>query len=395
MRLMPDGNDAIAVEIVPDIGSLPADQWDRCAGQHRDDHNPFVSHAFLSAVENSGSVGEAAGWIPRHLVIRRDDTLVACAPTYLKTHSYGEYVFDWSWADAYARAGGRYYPKLLCAAPFTPVTGPRLLVRDDVADKETLTRALGLSMVQIASDAGLSSVHINFTTEAEWRLLGEAGYLRRLGFQFMWDNDGYQSFEDFLGALSSRKRKALRKERREAADHNITFRTLTGAEITQSHWDRFFRFYLDTSDRKWGEPYLNKEFFYRLGESLGDQVVMFLAESDGQAVAGALNLRGGEALYGRYWGCLGHYKFLHFELCYYQAIDYAIAHGLKRVEAGAQGAHKIKRGYLPKPTYSAHWIGNASFKNAVQRFVDAEREAVEEDIADLIADASPYKNAEN
>lgn len=368
------------------IKAIAAQDWDACAGTD----NPFAAHAFLSALEASGSACAESGWLPRHLTLE-DQTgrVVACAPLYLKTHSYGEYVFDWSWADAYQRAGGRYYPKLQCAIPFTPATGPRLMVRPG-ENAAALTASLAGGMVEIAKRMGVSSLHVTFPTEPEFRILESMGFLPRIGQQYHWENRGYGCFDDFLADLSSRKRKAIRKERERANSQGISFRALSGDAITPRHWDAFYRFYLDTVDRKWANAYLTREFFDRLASSLADKVVLIVAENDGEPVGAALNLRGGDALYGRNWGAAGDYKFLHFEACYYRAIDYAIEHGLSRVEAGAQGAHKVQRGYLPRPTYSAHWIADSGFAKVVGRFLDHERQMVADDIEDTAA-AGPFR----
>lgn len=370
------------------IADVPAAGWDACAG----DDNPFLSHAFLAALEDSRSVVPETGWLPRHVVVEdADGTVVGAAPTYVKGHSYGEYVFDHGWADAYERAGGRYYPKLLVAVPFTPVPGRRLLLHPD-ADR-SVQDLLVETLVDVARQAGLSSVHVNFATREECLHLGESGFLLRIGQQFHWDNAGYSGFEDFLATLSSRKRKQLRKERQAALAAGIEVRALTGAEITPRHWNAFYRFYLATADKKWGNAYLEKDFFIRLGRTMGDRVVLVVAEQDGQPIAGALNLRGADTLYGRNWGTLDDRPFLHFECCYYQAIDYAIAHGLSRVEAGAQGMHKIQRGYLPVPTYSAHWIADPALRNAVAHFLERERPAMEAEMAAL-ARHSPYRRTD-
>ena len=383
---MPDGSDSIEIKAFSRIADIPADQWDACAG----DDNPFTSHAFLSALEDSGSATAESGWMPQHLGIHDDTTghLMAAAPLYLKNHSYGEYIFDWSWADAYERAGGSYFPKLLSAVPFTPASGRRLLLHPDAPPK--LFDVLAGGMVQLAQQVGVSSVHINFTTEDEWNRLGSSGLLQRVGQQFHWENRDYQTFDDFLGALSSRKRKAIRKERRAAAEHGLRIRALSGDDIEERHWDSFFHFYHNTSDRKWGSAYLNREFFSLLGERLADKVVLVTVEDGDEPVAAALNLRGRDTLFGRNWGCSERYKFLHFEACYYQAIDYAIEHGLRWVEAGAQGPHKVQRGYLPQKIYSLHWIADGNFRQAVAHFLDEERQAIEEDMVEIAA-ASPYR----
>ena len=381
---MPDGAPALTLTLHSAIAEIAPDAWDACAGAG----NPFVSHAFLSALEDSGSAGPRTGWMPRHAALRdAAGGLLAVAPMYAKSHSYGEYVFDHGWANALERAGGDYYPKLQVAAPFSPVPGPRLLVRPGAGvPHATLAGALA----QACRELGLSSVHVTFCTEPEWDALGRAGWLQRLGMQFHWENDGYASFEDFLAVLSSRKRKVLRRERRDANAAGLTFQALSGTDLRERHWDAFYRFYTSTVDRKWGSAYLTRRFFSLLGERLGDRVVLMLAENAGKPVAGALNLVGAEALYGRNWGCTGDWPFLHFELCYYRAIDWAIAHGLKRVEAGAQGRHKIQRGYLPKPTYSAHWIAHAGLRRAVADFLAEERREIAAEMDALAAD-SPFR----
>jgi predicted N-acyltransferase len=382
---MPDGNDAITVKVLSGIGEVAPDQWDACAGSD----NPFVCHAFLKALEDSGSVGRKTGWLPQHLALEdKDGRLLGAVPTYLKSHSYGEYVFDHGWANAYERAGGDYYPKLQIAVPFTPVTGPRLLVRPDAP--EAIANILIAALDRLAERHEVSSVHVTFPTEQEWQRLGDAGWLQRIGQQYHWENRGYTSFDDFLAALNARKRKAIRKERREVAETSVRIHTLTGADLKPKHWDAFYRFYIDTSDRKWGSPYLNRKFFRQLGATMADRVVLVMAEEDGDWVAGALNLLGSDTLYGRNWGSSVNYKHLHFEACYYRAIDFAIAHGLKRVEAGAQGQHKIQRGYLPTPTYSAHLIRDPALRRAVARFLEQEREAVSLEIEELMEEG-PYR----
>ena len=383
---MPDGADLHTVKSLPSIHEITPEDWNACAGPD----DPFVSHAFLAALEDSSSVSVKTGWTPRHLVAHDGSgRLMACTPAYLKTHSYGEYVFDWSWADAYERAGGRYYPKLQVAVPFTPIAGNRLLVREGAP--AAAVDVLAGALIQLAQRLGISSVHVTFPTEAQWAHLGQRGFLLRIGHQFHWHNRGYRDFDDFLAALSSRKRKAIRKERKGVADHGVSVRTLVGGDIQERHWDAFYRFYRNTHDRKWGHAYLNRKFFHLLGDRLRDRVVMVVAErAGGETVAGALNLRGANALYGRYWGCVEDYRFLHFEACYYRAIDFAIAAGLERVEAGAQGPHKVQRGYLPVRTYSAHWIADPGFRSALARYLAAERHAVDEEMARLSA-ASPYR----
>jgi hypothetical protein len=382
---MPDIGPTLSLTLHRAIAEIPAADWDTCAG----DANPFVCHAFLQALEESGSATGRTGWLPQHAALRdAAGTLLACAPMYAKSHSQGEYVFDYGWANAYERAGGDYYPKLQVCAPFSPVPGPRLLIRPGSG---LGPEALGGALAQACGELNLSSVHITFCQEAEWTALGEAGWLRRLGTQFHWHNQGYASFDDFLGALASRKRKAIRRERRDAAESGFVLKTLRGHEITAKHWAAFHRFYKSTTDKKWGRSaYLTRDFWPLLGERLGDRVVLMVAERDGEPVAGALNLLGTEALYGRNWGAVVDAPFLHFELCYYRAIDFAIEHKLPRVEAGAQGEHKIQRGYLPSPTYSAHWIQHGGLRRAVGDFLEQERPAMEREMAAL-ATMSPFR----
>jgi predicted N-acyltransferase len=383
---MADGGDRLTVRVVERVAEVPAAAWDACAGP---DH-PFLLHAFLEALEASGSATGETGWLPQHLLLEDSrGRLLGAAPLYLKGHSYGEYVFDHGWAAAYERAGGRYYPKLQCAVPFTPSTGPRLLIHPDAGpDAADL---LAAAMVEVARRHKVSSLHVTFPTHAEWERLGAAGFLQRLGQQYHWENAGYRSFDEFLEALTSRKRKQIRRERRDALEGGIAIETLTGGAIEGRHWDDFFRFYISTSDRKWGSPYLTREFFDLLGERMADKVVLVMARQGRRYVAGALNLRGTDTLYGRNWGCLGDFPFLHFEACYYQAIDFAIAHGMKRVEAGAQGRHKIQRGYLPTPTYSAHWIRDPGFARAVEDALKRERRAIENEMEVLEEQLSPFK----
>lgn len=374
------------VRIARSIAEVPAADWDGCAGGD----DPFIGHAYLDALETSGSACPQTGWAPQHVLVEdAGGRLLACAPLYLKSHSFGEYVFDWSWADAYRRAGGSYYPKLQCAVPFSPVTGRRLLVRpgEPVAALEDILVA---AMIELAKRQGVSSLHVTFPTEAEWQRLQRAGLLPRIGQQYHWRNDGYGSFDDFLAALSSRKRKTIRKERQRANAQGVRIETLQGTAIGPAHWDAFHRFYLGTVERKWAHAYLTRAFFHRLGEAMADKVVLVWATRDGEPVAGALNLLGGDTLYGRLWGAAEDYKFLHFEACYYRAIDFAIAHRLARVEAGAQGEHKVQRGYLPQPTYSAHWIADPGFRAVVARFLEHERAMVAEDMADL-AETAPFR----
>ncbi len=388
---MPDSGDAVKVRVLRSLREIDAADWDACAGTD----NPFVRHAFLSALEDSGSATAETGWMGQHLAVEGSDgRIAACLPLYLKNHSYGEYVFDWGWADAYERAGGRYYPKLQCSVPFTPATGPRLLVRSDQSAelRRELRAVLIASLRQLADNLGVSSIHITFLPEDDWETCGQAGFLKRIGQQFHWENKGFQNFDDFLSELSSRKRKNIKKERRGVADAGLTIRALEGSAITEAHWDAFYRFYLDTSDKKWGQAYLTRSFFSLLGERMGDAVVLIVAEKGNLPVAGALNLKGADTLYGRNWGCTEDYKFLHFEACYYQAIDYAIRTGLRWVEAGAQGPHKVQRGYLPQATYSAHWITDPGLRGAVARFLDDEARGIAREM-DAYGSFSPFKKA--
>jgi hypothetical protein len=373
------------VESVPSLSAIAPAEWDRLAAPDPGRANPFVSHAFLTALERSGSVGEGTGWTPVHLTVRRGGALVGAAPLYLKDHSFGEYVFDHAWADAYARAGGRYFPKLLCAVPFTPAPGPRLLAPDAEA-RTTLAQALISTTMRLR----LSSAHVTFVDDDETFV--RAGFDSRLGVQYHWFNRHYSSYDEFLNALTSRKRKALRRERREAAS-GLTIQWITGKDIEERHWDIFWRFYQDTGSRKWGRPYLTRSFFSILGETMRDKILLVFAEERGRTIAGALNVIGGDALYGRYWGRLEDRPFLHFEVCYHQAIEFAIDHGLARVEAGAQGEHKLARGYEPVVTRSAHWIADPGFRAAVGRFLDVERRQVEAECAALSAE-TPFRRGE-
>jgi predicted N-acyltransferase len=374
---------------IKDIGKAA---WDACADNSDYQSNPFVSFDFLDILEESNCAVERTGWGPRHISVEDEHgRIAAVAPLYLKSHSQGEYVFDHAWADAYERAGGSYYPKLLSASPFSPVTGPRLLVRPDV-EIEAAQRILLGGALTVCERAGASSLHVNFPREADWRFLGGQGLLQRQNLQYHWRNDGYATFDDFLGALSSGRRKTIRRERRDAAAR-IEIIALTGADLTEDHWDAFFAFYMDTGSRKWGRPYLNRLFFSLLGERMADKVMLIMARRSGRWIAGALNLIGGDCLYGRNWGCLEEVPFLHFELCYYQAIEQAIRLGLPRVEAGAQGEHKIARGYLPSPVYSAHWIADPALRGPVARFLDEERKRVQGEMEWLEEEFSPFRQA--
>ncbi len=407
----------LRIRIVQSLAEVSAAAWDACAAGpacsacggiepavkpiHENDSlpqlstrgqvsNPFVSHAFLSSLETSASVGPRTGWQPRHLLAEDPGgTLLGAAPCYVKTHSRGEYVFDHGWAEAFERAGGDYYPKLQVAVPFTPVTGSRLLTRPGpLAD--SVRGALADALAEITTASELSSAHVTFLTKVEWSALGKRGFLQRTDQQFHWENASYASFDEFLGKLASRKRKTIRRERKEALEPGIEVFWLTGSDLTEDIWDVFFGFYMDTGSRKWGSPYLTREFFSIVGETMRDQILLVMAKRAGRWIAGAINFIGAEALYGRNWGAVEHHPFLHFELCYYQAIDYAIAHKLKRVEAGAQGEHKLARGYLPHTTYSAHFIANPGLRRAVAEYLRRERAYVQAAGEELAA-AAPFR----
>lgn len=378
---------AIEITAHASLAGIPDTDWDACAAPEADDcgHpiDPFTTHRFLLALEQSGSVGPGTGWQPRYLTANADGQMIAAAPLFAKGHSQGEYMFDHNWAHAYENAGGSYYPKLQIAVPFTPATGRRFLTRPGF-DAVGIS-ALVQGAVQITADSELSSLHATFCTEAEALAGAELGLLHRISQQFHWVNDGYPNFDAFLAGLSSRKRKNIRKERATAQNFGGNIISLTGDAIEPHHWDAFWRFYQDTGSRKWGTPYLTRQFFDCAQETLRDDILLVLAMRNGEPIAGALNFIGRETLYGRYWGCTEHHQCLHFELCYYQAIDWAIAHGLNRVEAGAQGEHKLARGYLPVATHSLHWFADPGFRDAVARYLDAERDAVDHEIEVLTA----------
>jgi predicted N-acyltransferase len=403
----------LRIRLAGSIAELSAQDWNACAGGSisstakvmdedcGDDlstdlstrglsYNPFVSHEFLLSLETSRSVVSRTGWQPQHLVIEtQSGALVGAAPCYLKSHSRGEYVFDHGWAEAFEHAGGSYYPKLQVSVPFTPVTGPRLLVKPGPlapAARAALVKALA----EITTGNGLSSAHITFMPARDWRDLGEHGFLLRTDQQFHWQNKGYAAFDSFLADLSSRKRKAIRRERKEALAPGIDVQWLTGSDLTENVWDAFFAFYMETGSRKWGRPYLTREFFSIVGQAMGEHILLVMARRNGRWIAGAINFIGSDALYGRNWGALEHHPFLHFELCYYQAIDYAIAHKLARVEAGAQGEHKLARGYLPAPTYSAHYIANPALRRAIDDYLKRERRYVAA-AAEELAAAAPFR----
>jgi hypothetical protein len=379
-----------AVRLHSRIKDIGREAWDACAGNPQYRSNPFVLFDFLNALEESNCAVERTGWGPRHISVKdASGAVAAVAPLYLKSHSQGEYVFDHAWADAYERAGGAYYPKLLSASPLSPVTGPRFLVRPDV-DPDAARRVLLGGALTVCERTGASSLHLNFPNESDWRFMGEQGLLQRQNVQYHWRNDGYQTFDDFLAALSSGRRKTIRRERRDATA-NLEILALSGSDLTEEHWDAFFTFYMDTGGRKWGRPYLSRLFFSLLGERMADRVLLIMARRDGRWIAGALNLIGDDCLYGRNWGCLEEIPFLHFELCYYQAIEQAILRGLSRVEAGAQGEHKIARGYLPSPVYSAHWIADPALRTPVARFLEQERERVQGEMEWLEEEFSPFR----
>ena len=384
----------IEVRVLGSLSQIPAAEWDSCACPEVSDGgrplDPFTTHRFLSALEDSGSVGRGTGWQPQYLTAYLDGMLIGAAPMYAKSNSQGEYIFDHSWAHAYESAGGQYYPKLQIAVPFTPATGRRFLVRPgyDAVGMSALVQGA----VQLAAEHQVSSLHATFCTEAEALAGAQMGLMPRTSQQFHWLNDDYADFDGFLAALSSRKRKNIRKERAQASDFGGEIRTLTGADLRPEHWDAFWRFYQDTGMRKWGSPYLSRQFFDIAQETMTDDMALILAERNGYPIAGALNFIGRETLFGRYWGCVEHHACLHFELCYYRAIDFAIAQGLARVEAGAQGEHKLARGYLPTCTHSLHWIGDPGFADAVRKYLDAEARAVGEEI-EILTDYGPFRKS--
>jgi predicted N-acyltransferase len=404
----------LTLEAVSSVSQIPAADWDACANPAPDpgslngldtlalpgapsrscaastlSYNPFVSHAFFSSLEASGSAAPRTGWGPRHLLARLDGAIAGIVPCYLKSHSQGEYVFDRGWADAYERAGGRYYPKLQVSVPFTPATGPRLLIRNGV-DREVIGTALASGLVALCEATKASSVHVTFARETEARHLAGHGFLQRTDQQFHWHNQGYGSFDDFLATLNSRHRKAIKRERREAVASDITIHALNGGDITEDAWDAFFAFYMETGSRKWGRPYLTRAFFSLIGERMPEDVLLVMAKRNGRWIAGAINFIGSDTLFGRNWGAIEHHPFLHFEVCYYQAIEFAIKRGLKVVEAGAQGEHKLARGYLPQTTYSAHYIADPDLRRAISDYLKRERAYVAEAGREL-ADAAPFR----
>jgi predicted N-acyltransferase len=367
----------LRIRVLASIADTPAAAWDACANPQAaaedTPYNPFISHAFLSALETSGSATARTGWQAQHLIAEAvDGGALGVVPAYLKSHSRGEYVFDAGWADAYERAGGNYYPKVQVSVPFTPATGRRLLVRPG-EDAETIRSGLASGLIELTKLRDASSVHVTFALEDEWRLLGELGFLQRNDQQFHWENANYTTFDDFLGALAARKRKAIKRERREAVQNGIEVQWLTGSDLTESAWDQFFAFYMETGSRKWGRPYLTRQFYSLIGETMANKVLLVMAKRAGRYIAGAINFIGGDTLFGRHWGAIEHHPFLHFELCYYQAIEYAIQNKLQRVEAGAQGEHKLARGYMPVTTYSAHYIADPALRRAIADYLKRER----------------------
>ncbi len=385
----------IDITVHDTLSRISASDWDACACPEAADGgrpvDPFTTHRFLKALEDSRSVGAGTGWTPYYLTAECDGQVIGCAPLFLKSHSQGEYIFDHNWAHAFERAGGRYYPKLQIAVPFTPVTGRRFLTRPgfDGTGRAALVRGA----VQLAENNGLSSLHVTFCTGDELDWGAQAGLMPRRTQQYHWVNRDYRDFDDFLASLSSRKRKTIRKERRTAQKFGGEINQLTDNAIQPCHWDAMWEFYQDTGARKWGMPYLTRAFFEIAHDTLRDDILLVMAERDGRAVAGAMNLIGRDALYGRYWGCREHHPCLHFELCYYQAMDFSIAHGLRTVEAGAQGEHKLARGYLPTPTHSLHWIADPAFREAIGKYLEAERAAVEEDI-EILTSFGPFKKSQ-
>jgi predicted N-acyltransferase len=373
---MADGAETLSARTIGAVADVGRKTWDALANPAGTPRNPFVSYAFLSALEESGSVGDGTGWQPAHLVLQRGDAICGLAPLYVKSDSQGEYVFDHHWAEAYERAGGRYYPKLVCAVPFTPVSGPRLLA------PSALKPILAVALEQLARQMRVSSAHANFLDRDDQTALEGNGFLPRRDLQYHWFNRGYRSYDDFLSTLSSRKRKVLKRERR-AANEGVVIRRKAGRDIVEADWDAMWTFYQDTGSRKWGRPYLTRKFFSLVGERMADDIMLVLAEDGGRKIAGALNFLGADSVFGRYWGCMEDRPFLHFEICYHQVIDEAIARGFSRVEAGAQGEHKIARGYEPVETRSAHWIADPGFRSAVDRYLQSERAQIDELTAEL------------
>jgi len=387
----------LSIRVERSFASIAPESWSRLAGASKAGgtlpYNPFISHAFLSSLEDSGSATDKTGWLGNHLLLETDDgRLIGAVPGYLKNHSQGEYVFDHGWADAFERAGGRYYPKLQCSVPFTPATGPRLLVGEG-ENRSLLQPALAESLKEVTRQLHVSSAHVTFVPDDEIGIFEDDEYLHRTDRQFHFINEGYATHDDFLETLASRKRKALKKERRAAVENGIEIDWLTGRDLTEDIWDQFFAFYMDTGGRKWGRPYLNRKFYSLVGERMADDILLVMAKREGRYIAGAINFIGGDTLYGRHWGCIEDHPFLHFEVCYHQAIDFALAKGLKRVEAGAQGEHKLARGYLPVTTHSAHYIAHPGLRRAVADYLVHERQEVEE-IGEYLTEHSPFRKGE-
>ena len=381
----------VELSVVGKISDIGEQDWDACASNGydgRQPEDPFVSYRFLKGLEDSKSVGAGTGWVPQYIIAKYDKKIIGVMPSFAKGHSQGEYIFDHNWAHAYENAGGKYYPKLQVSVPFTPVTGRRFLTISGYHDIAQSALLEGLKI--IVSQQKWSSAHITFCSAEEFKLGKDLGLLQRIGQQFHWENRNYKDFDEFLINLSSRKRKNIRKERRIAANFGGTFHQFTGDEIKLEHWEAFWNFYIDTGNRKWGTPYLTREFFDYAHKELRDDIVLFLCKKNEKWVAGALNFIGRDTLFGRYWGCVETYPCLHFEVCYYLAIDFAIRNKLSRVEAGAQGEHKLARGYLPTPTYSLHWFENSGFANAVEEYLVAERQAVGDDI-EILTDYGPFR----
>jgi predicted N-acyltransferase len=385
------------LQIVHAMSDIAKSDWDACATTDAtagNPENPFVAYDFLDSLERSGTVAERTGWTPHHLVARRDDRIVGVVPCYLKSHSRGEYVFDHGWAEAYTRAGGQYYPKLQVAVPFTPATGPRLMARRDEPEAQLIRAELADGLIAQCARESASSVHVTFAPADDWELLHRHGFLARTDIQFHWENQGYATFEEFLAALSSRYRKAVRRERREALQAGVAIHWLTGEAITEAALDAFFAFYIETGSRKWGRPYLNRAFYSLVTERMRDRIVLIMAERGGRWIAGAINFLGKDTLFGRHWGAIEHHPFLHFEICYYQAIEFAIAHRLEWVEAGAQGEHKVARGYLPVTTRSAHYVADPMLRRAVQDYLVRERAYMDELARDL-GSSGPFRRDGN
>ena len=389
-------DNSISIKVVKSISELDREEWNSCAIFYSADgldkiEDPFISYDFLDALEKSKSVGENTGWLPYHLAAIRKNKLIGAVPLYLKSNSQGEYIFDYNWAHAFERAGGRYYPKLQISVPFTPVTGRRLLVSKN-APSHTASLLLQ-SAIELCEKNNLSSLHTTFCSKQEFELGQKLGMLGRVSQQFHWLNNGYGNFGDFLNALSSRKRKNINKERLKANNFGGEIETLTGSEIKKDHWNYFWKFYQDTGIKKWGTPYLTRQFFDQIHETMRSKILLILAKKEGNYIAGALNFIGSDTLFGRYWGCIEDYPFLHFEVCYYRAIEFAIAHGLKKVEAGAQGEHKLARGYVPTETFSLHWIAEKGFSKAVEEYLISEKDAVKRDIK-ILSHFTPFKKGD-